>query len=73
MFGLHSVPPSVLGGSAFVLNSSEHATATSSGRTTMNEKTVHSRWQSPHKQQENGQMVEGLGTLTRVKVDPKPG
>ncbi|WP_265594386.1 hypothetical protein [Haloferula sp. BvORR071] len=39
----------------------------------MDERTVLRRWQSPHKQQENGQMVEGLGTFERVKVDSKPG
>ena len=38
MVGLHSVPPSEDGGSTFVLNSVEHATATRRGARTTKEK-----------------------------------
>ena len=34
---------------------------------------VLSRWQSPHKQKEQGQMVEGLGTFERLALEPYPG
>jgi hypothetical protein len=34
---------------------------------------VLSRWQSPHKQQENGKMVEGLGTFESQAIESYPG
>lgn len=39
----------------------------------MNETTVLRRWQSPHKEKENGQMVEGVGTFEHKAVVAKPG
>lgn len=37
------------------------------------EKTVLRRWQSPHRQQENGKSVEGLGTFERQRLEPYLG
>jgi hypothetical protein len=36
-------------------------------------KKVLSRWQGPHKQREQGQMVEGLGTFERLALESYPG